>query len=193
MLACVGIHLLPVWFPLGIWYVFFVAVVCSQITCGSLLSFACWCPSYHTSFRMDGLESRRGLYGGGFVLLAVICSAAGTLVCGGSFVSLPALPCGSSYGLHGHTYWPLGGRRLIAHVCVLWCGVPFVFFCVVLCVWGPSSPCCCHTPFMSHGSCVLYVRGTCGRRQACSLVCDSAVVVVSLFPCVLRVPVDSLR
>ena len=41
--ACVGIplaHLLP----LGMWYMCFVAVVCSPVACGSLLSFACGCP-----------------------------------------------------------------------------------------------------------------------------------------------------
>ena len=43
--------------PLGLWYVFFVAVVCTPVACGSLLSFTCGCPSCHTSFRVDGLES----------------------------------------------------------------------------------------------------------------------------------------
>ena len=60
VLARVGIpvaHLVP----LGLWYVRFVAAVCSPVACGSLLLFVCGCPSYHTSFRVDGVESIRGL------------------------------------------------------------------------------------------------------------------------------------
>ena len=60
VLACVGIPLAHL-VPLGLWYVCFVAVVCSPVACGSRLSFACGCPSYHTSFRVDGLESIHGL------------------------------------------------------------------------------------------------------------------------------------
>ena len=68
VLVCVGIPLThPM--PLGLWYVCLVAVVCSPVACGSPLFFACGCPSYHTSFRVDGLESIRGLYGGRLVLV----------------------------------------------------------------------------------------------------------------------------
>ena len=89
VLALVGIPL-PHLVPLGLLYVCFAAVVCSLVVCGSLLSFACGCPSYHTSFRVDGLESIRGSESGGLVLAAVTWST-GTLLCGGSLVSLPAL------------------------------------------------------------------------------------------------------
>ena len=46
--------------PLGLWCVCFAAVVRPPVACGSLLSFTCGCPSYHTSFRADGLESISG-------------------------------------------------------------------------------------------------------------------------------------
>ena len=51
VLACVGIPppLAPL-VPLGLWYVCFVAVVCSAVACGSLLTFSCGCPSYHNFF-----------------------------------------------------------------------------------------------------------------------------------------------
>ena len=58
-LACLGIplgHLVP----LGLWYVCFVPALCSSVACGSLLLCTCGCPSYHTSFRVDGLESING-------------------------------------------------------------------------------------------------------------------------------------
>ena len=102
-------HLLP----FGLWYVCFVALVCSSVACGSLLLFTCGCPSYHTSFRVDGLESIRRLQGGGFVFVAVICSAAGTLVFGRLLVSLPA------YALLDYTL--LCSRRFILRACM---GIP---------------------------------------------------------------------
>ena len=60
VLACVGIPLAHV-VPLGLWHVFFVALVCSPVAVGSFLRFLCGCPSYHTSFCTDSLESIRGL------------------------------------------------------------------------------------------------------------------------------------
>ena len=170
VLACVGTPL-ALLVPFGLWYVCFVVVVRSPVACGSLLSFTCGCPSYHTSFRVDGLESICGWSGGGLVLVAVICSAVGTLVCGGSLVPLPSLApldytllCLRRFIQRACMGIPLG--RLApagALACVLWCGVPFVFFRVALWVWGPPSPCCFHTPCLPHGVRVLCVRGMCGR------------------------------
>ena len=59
VLACVGIPLAQA-VPFGLWYMCFAALVCSLVACSSLLPFTCGCPSYHTSFRVGGLESIRG-------------------------------------------------------------------------------------------------------------------------------------
>ena len=60
VLACVGIPLAHL-VRLGLCDVCFVAVVCFRVVCGFLLSFACRCPSYDTSFRVDSLERIHGL------------------------------------------------------------------------------------------------------------------------------------
>ena len=173
-----------------------MAVVYSPVACGSYLPFACGCPSFHTfsPFGRPGectsiVERRRGhhggyLFGGGHVGVgwyACVPSGVGPLG-----LYLAVLAAVRTTCVHWHTSWLLRARGLIALACVLWCGVPFVFFRVALCVWGPSSPCCFHTPSLSHGVRIPYVRGTCGRQWLCSLGCDGAVVVVFFPTCVVR-------
>ena len=96
-------------------------------------------------------------------LVAVSCPAAGTSVCRGSLVVGLlgyTLLCLRRFTRCACTGIPLGSLAPAgALACVLWCGVPLVFFRVALGVWGPSSPCCFHRPRLSHGAPVLCLRG----------------------------------
>ena len=141
-------------------------------------------PRKYTWILSRRLGSRGGYsFGGGHVgVWWFACGPSGVGPLGSYLVVLALV---GTACVHGHNVWPLGARGLLALACVLWCGVPFVFFRVALCVWGPSSPCSSHTPFWCHGGRVLCVRGTCVRRRACSLVCAGAVVVVFFPPCVV--------
>ena len=149
----------------------FVALVCSPVACGSLLSFACVCPSYHTAFRVVGIES---VHGG--------CRAAAwfsrpfpdwrarwcVVVCLCPFLRwpswiIPCCACGSSYNMRARAYlW--AARRLWAHrscVCFLVCSAFCGFSCCALCFGGPG-----YLVAFTHLPCLMAFASHTGQGRA---------------------------
>ena len=127
-LACAGIPL-ALHVPLGLWYVCLWGRWCA-LRGRVVPSFRLRAGVPHTMLlsvraaqRIESIKSICGRLGGGVVLVAVVCSVAGTSPCLYLVVLAAALTACACMGIPRGRLAPAGTLA-----CVSWCGVPFPVF-----------------------------------------------------------------